>query len=103
MPTTIRPKDEEVFKKDGFRCVYCGFDGNDFIGWTFLQVDHFMPRSRGGSDAIENLMTSCCICNLMKNDRVWENVEVARQEIGVWRRQMREYWETNVRPLIRHK
>src|SRR5205823_4399297 len=54
-----RPLDEEVFAKDGFRCVYCGFDGGSFDGWVFLAVDHFRPKSRGGTDDIANLVTAC--------------------------------------------
>jgi 5-methylcytosine-specific restriction endonuclease McrA len=41
----MRPADEVVFQRDGFQCVYCGFDGSTFAGWVFLQVDHFTPKS----------------------------------------------------------
>ena len=62
----VRPLDEEIFKRDNFRCVYCGFNGNTFENWAFLQVDHFKPRCLGGSDEPENLVTSCIVCNHMK-------------------------------------
>jgi 5-methylcytosine-specific restriction endonuclease McrA len=97
----IRPKDEVVFARDGFRCVYCGFDGREFDGWTFLQIDHFKPRSLGGTDHIDNLVTSCIVCNFMKGAKVWPTLEEARREIATWRSQMRQYWQQNVEPLIK--
>lgn len=33
-------------------------------------VDHVVPISRGGSDAIENLCFSCATCNLRKKDKM---------------------------------
>jgi 5-methylcytosine-specific restriction endonuclease McrA len=32
-------------------------------------VDHVVPRSRGGSDTWDNLVTSCAPCNRKKADR----------------------------------
>lgn len=49
----------EVFKRDGFTCRYCGRKTPQVV----LEVDHVIPRSKGGEDAIENLMTSCWECN----------------------------------------
>ena len=92
--------DEEVFQRDRFRCVYCDFDGSTFSGWVFLQVDHFKPKSLGGSDELENLKTACIGCNFMKGALTFPSIEDARQAIGQWRSQMHEYWETKVRPRI---
>lgn len=51
-----------VLERDEFVCVECGAtDG--------LQVDHAVPVSRGGPNAIENLRTLCAPCNLEKKDR----------------------------------
>jgi len=94
------PTAEEIFKRDGFRCVYCGFDGSTFEGWAFLQIDHFKPRSRGGTDAPENLATACIIYNQMKGGFEWPTLEAARTDLRKWRGQMREYWEKNVAPLV---
>lgn len=96
-----RPADEDVFQKDRFRCVYCGFDGSTFDGWAFLVVDHFKPRSRGGSDDIGNLMTACVICNSMKGDNDWLTLDEAKSNLRQWRGQMRTYWQTKVQPLVR--
>ena len=95
-----RPSDEEVFVKNGFQCVYCGFDGRSFEGWKFLQVDHFKPRSLGGNyDQPDNLVTSCIICNQMKGAMVFSTLEEAKSHIRQWYKQMYEFWEKKVKHL----
>lgn len=51
-----------IFKRDGGKCVYCGSGRN-------LTLDHVMPRSRGGGDTWTNLVTACSKCNCSKDDR----------------------------------
>ena len=63
---TIRKKTRfEVFKRDSFTCQYCGNGAPDVI----LHVDHIEPVSKGGTDEIINLVTSCQDCNLGKGAR----------------------------------
>jgi hypothetical protein len=56
----------EVFKRDKFTCQYCGKSAPDVV----LQADHIIPRSKGGSDDLMNLVTSCRDCNLGKSDKI---------------------------------
>lgn len=49
---------ENVFKRDNYRCVYCGETRR-----TLLTLDHVYPRSKGGPDSWENLVTACKGCN----------------------------------------
>jgi len=56
----------EVLARDGFRCRYCGADAASAV----LQIDHFTPRAKGGSDDIDNLRAACADCNQGKSDRV---------------------------------
>jgi len=56
----------EVFKRDKYVCQYCGACGPD----VELEVDHVIPVSRGGTDDIDNLKTSCFRCNRGKGDKV---------------------------------
>jgi hypothetical protein len=49
----------EVFKRDGFRCQYCGHHPPDVL----LEVDHVIPVAGGGTDDEENLLTACFNCN----------------------------------------
>lgn len=52
----------EVFKRDGFECQYCGCPPSK----APLQVDHIHPVKEGGTNSIDNLVTSCQPCNLGK-------------------------------------
>ncbi|RYY08588.1 MAG: HNH endonuclease [Alphaproteobacteria bacterium] len=53
-----------VLARDGFKCRYCGRAAPDFA----LQVDHVVPRSRGGNDLEGNLVAACTDCNAGKSD-----------------------------------
>ncbi len=59
-------KHSEVRLLYGGRCGYCGVRDED-TGGEFT-VDHFMPTSCGGDDAVDNLVYCCFRCNLYKAD-----------------------------------
>lgn len=73
----------EVFKRDGFRCAYCGKTPPEVV----LEVDHIDPKANGGNDSIDNLITACFDCNRGKRDipldkipsTLSENIEVIRE------------------------
>ncbi len=50
-----------VFARDGGRCQYCGA--------TAENIDHVIPRSRGGQHVWENVVAACRPCNTRKEDR----------------------------------
>lgn len=54
----------EIFKRDGFCCAYCGSKPPEVI----LHVDHIVPVSKGGTNDILNLITSCLGCNIGKSN-----------------------------------
>lgn len=56
----------EVFARDGFTCQYCGTRPPEVV----LEVDHIHPVSKGGSDEILNLITSCYDCNRGKRAKI---------------------------------
>jgi hypothetical protein len=56
----------QVFQRDQWRCVACGRSSHD---GAILHVDHIIPRSRGGLDALENYQTLCDICNIGKSNK----------------------------------
>ena len=58
-----------IMKRDGNRCQYCGSKSN-------LTIDHVVPRSRGGGDTWENLVTACDSCNLKKGNRTPEEARM---------------------------
>lgn len=47
----------QVLKRDLFTCQYCGRSGVE------LEVDHITPVSKGGTNDMDNLITSCKDCN----------------------------------------
>jgi 5-methylcytosine-specific restriction endonuclease McrA len=51
-----------VFRRDGYQCAYCGTRHD-------LTIDHIVPRSQGGKDSWENLVTACQDCNTRKGNR----------------------------------
>ncbi len=57
---------EVVLARDGEVCKYCGATG------VPLQLDHVVPRSRGGADEAENLAPACKPCNSSKGARTPE-------------------------------
>ncbi len=61
---------KNVLRRDGFRCQYC--DARDH-----LTIDHVLPRSRGGRDVWENLVTACTDCNSRKGNRTPEEAGMA--------------------------
>ena len=65
----------EIFKRDGFRCQYCGAPAPD----ARLAVDHVNPVALGGTNDPSNLITSCHTCNIGKNDVPLSTVRASRQ------------------------
>ena len=61
--TALGDYGHSVFERDGFVCVYCGFDGNGFHQWRQLSVDHLRPTGAGGTNSPDNLVTACNFCN----------------------------------------
>lgn len=66
----------EVFKRDGFRCVYCGADPQAVV----LEIDHIDPVANGGKNNIDNLVTSCFNCNRGKSDRQLSDIPESLSE-----------------------
>jgi 5-methylcytosine-specific restriction endonuclease McrA/uncharacterized protein (DUF1778 family) len=50
-----------VLNRDNYVCRYCG--------GRATTADHVVPKSKGGSDALSNLVAACRSCNSGKRDR----------------------------------
>ncbi|MFO7177837.1 MAG: HNH endonuclease [Pseudomonadota bacterium] len=61
----VRLTRRNLMIRDQFQCQYCGRRP----AHRDLNVDHIVPRSRGGQDSWENLVVSCRTCNLRKGRR----------------------------------
>lgn len=57
-------------------CRYC----RTKLSWEGGTVDHRIPRSKGGSDQIENLVFACRPCNLEKRSMTEEEYLALRRE-----------------------
>ena len=57
---------EYLLDKWGRKCAYCGKTG------VPLEVEHIIPKSRGGTDRVSNLTIACRACNAKKGDQTAE-------------------------------
>ncbi|MGE9270901.1 MAG: HNH endonuclease [Verrucomicrobiales bacterium] len=62
----VRLSRRNVFLRDQYTCQYCArvFAEQD------LNLDHVMPRDKGGPSTWENLVTSCIRCNTRKANKL---------------------------------
>jgi 5-methylcytosine-specific restriction endonuclease McrA len=62
-----------VFVRDGHRCQYCNAPAEN--------IDHVIPRSRGGTHTWDNVVAACRPCNARKMDRLLHetNMHLRRQ------------------------
>jgi 5-methylcytosine-specific restriction endonuclease McrA len=52
-----------IYKRDSYVCTYCR---KPIYSKRELSLDHIVPKSKGGSDLYNNLVTSCVKCNNKK-------------------------------------
>jgi hypothetical protein len=54
---------KNLVMRDGLRCHYCDY----LMSYDEAQIDHVLPKVRGGSDAPFNLVLCCARCNNLKS------------------------------------
>jgi hypothetical protein len=69
----------EVFKRDGFRCMYCGQRPPEVV----LVIDHIVPVVQGGTDEPTNLTTACYTCNAGKSGIPLDRVSPIIDELAL--------------------
>lgn len=60
----VRLTRRNLMLRDGYRCQYCGRAASE----RPLNIDHVLPRARGGEDSWENLVIACQSCNRRKGE-----------------------------------
>lgn len=61
-----------LFGRDRHLCAYCGSQ----YGRKQLTRDHIVPRSKGGVDKWDNVVTACVGCNQWKRDRTPQEADM---------------------------
>ena len=56
---------QDIFQRDNYRCVVCNLGPEDRVE---IAVDHKIPRSKGGTNTLENGQTLCITHNNMKKN-----------------------------------
>ncbi len=89
-----------VFARDGHLCQYCGGAAEN--------IDHVVPRSKGGTHTWENVVAACRPCNNRKQDHLLHETPLRLQRAPVAPRErlwvlaatggVRPDWEPYLRP-----
>ena len=58
----LRLTRKNIYERDEYRCQYCG----NKYATEDLNLDHVVPRSKGGKNTWTNLVCSCISCNRKK-------------------------------------
>jgi 5-methylcytosine-specific restriction endonuclease McrA len=100
--TRVAINRRSVFARDGHRCQYCGAPAEN--------IDHIIPKSRGGEHVWDNVVASCKRCNTAKEDYLLEETGFKlRQQprtprSGVWllaaSGDVRDEWQPYVVPAL---
>lgn len=101
----------EVFKRDSFKCQYCGAASPDVL----LHIDHIQPVAKDGDNDITNLITACAACNagkgavplsdsstLLKQRSQLEELQERREQLEMmmeWKRGLRDIKQDAVAEL----
>lgn len=56
--------------RDGGECAYCGRPFGTGLPFSRPTIDHVVPVSRGGTNALTNLVLACKPCNYAKDAQV---------------------------------
>jgi 5-methylcytosine-specific restriction endonuclease McrA len=91
-----------IFRRDGFQCQYCGFDGSAFEGYFFLTVDHVVPQKQKPHwrFLMDNMVTACRFCAGLKNRTRVTNADniraafVEKKQLILGRRaELEQFWK----------
>lgn len=75
----VRFSRKNIFERDNYTCQYCGKQPprRNKIKWmekNQLNLDHVVPRSKGGKTVWTNIVTSCYDCNYKKGSKTLDQL-----------------------------
>lgn len=68
----IDNKKRKIYQRSGGVCYLCGSP----VQFNRMSIDHVIPRSRGGSNKIENLRATHAECNRKKSNKLIEEIGI---------------------------
>jgi len=83
-----------IFLRDKNQCQYCGL----VLPRKELNIDHVIPRSRGGTSIWENVVCSCLECNRKKGGRT-----PAEARMKLVKKPIRPRWTPHLNPRFNLK
>lgn len=63
----MKSNKELIAERDGWDCHYCTVS----LNIETATIDHFIPKSKCGSNDLRNLVLSCKSCNQEKSSFIW--------------------------------
>lgn len=111
-PIDMTQRRLQVYSRDNWSCVCCGLTGSGLYlqrGSTAnkharlhlfgvddgqpirFDMDHIVPKSRGGSDEPRNLQTFCRVCNELKSNRLISISDLCMERLGFSRALLRPW------------
>jgi site-specific DNA-methyltransferase (adenine-specific) len=69
---------QRLYKQQNGKCSACGVD----LEIRHLEIDHIIPKSKGGGDYYENYQLLCGSCNKIKGDRPMEYLRLKIETRG---------------------
>ena len=97
-------KRAKVLEKTDGHCAYCGTELPPLDAW---HTEHVVPRSKGGSSELDNLVAACGECNSRKKtkephefqmwlvSRIDDSLQEAQQRLLILRKYQTAAGETN--------
>jgi 5-methylcytosine-specific restriction endonuclease McrA len=94
----VRFSRENVFRRDKYKCMYCGCIGTA----KTLTMDHVVPRSKGGKTSWDNIVSCCRPCNAKKAAKTPEEAKMklhgpphtpSKMSVGAFVPTSHESWE----------
>lgn len=92
-----KEKRKAIYQKTDGICYLCGGD----ITFGSFEIEHRMPKSKGGTDSLDNLFPCCHCCNTIKHDIYPDDFEKKVSQIFLY--QMDKRHEDKLRWKIVHK
>ncbi|MEA3350107.1 MAG: HNH endonuclease [Chloroflexota bacterium] len=76
------------------RCGYC-LARQEYVPWM-LEIEHIIPKSKGGADDEGNLWLACHSCNLYKSDQTHGRDPLSDQRVRIFNPRQQQ-WKQHFR------